>query len=73
MAILRTFLQFLLIGTMIPAAYARDPDAVTITNGRSAWTAFSTERVIFSPTTAPIEAMMKYGFITASTTRRPRM
>ena len=49
------------------------PEAVTITSGSSASSAFSIARAIFSPITEPIEPPRNVKSITASTSRRPLM
>ena len=48
-------------------------EAVTITRGRFSSMARSIASVTFSPTTAPIEAMMNEGFIAPRITPRPRI
>ncbi len=49
------------------------PEALMMMKERFSFVASSMQRVIFSPTTEPIEAIMKRLSITAKTTPRPLM
>ena len=58
---------------MIPSCIRAPPEAVKSTTGKFSTVAYSNKRVIFSPTTVPIEAMIKFESIIPRATFCPLM
>ena len=61
------------IREMMPSCILAPPEAVNATTGKPFSVAVSKARVIFSPTTLPIDAIMKWESMMISTVREPLM